>query len=208
MRRVLLLLLGTLVPLLAGCNAYGPHVQTLRGNYAFSSGDYQPAIVDYLRAQEDGLFEGWIAFNLGNVYYFLGESQAALDRWDAARDTGDRDIMFRSAFNHGVFFFEQGRYREAFRQFRYALELSPGDASARHNMEMTVIRLLADSDLSQRSEERLHESNQQSPSDRSPGDSTLDQGTANRMLDYMRRREEQRWRANVEQAPDAEVEDW
>ncbi len=208
MRSLLPALLALMVPMIVGCNAYGPHIQTLRGNYAFSSGDYQPAIVDYLRAQEDGMFEGWIAFNLGNVYFFLGESPAALDRWDAARDTGDRDIMFRSAFNHGVFFFEQGRYREAFHQFRNALELSPGDVSARHNMEMTVVRLLADSDLSQRSDERTSSPPHDSSSDQSPGDSALDQGTANRMLDYMRRREEQRWRANIEQAPDPEVEDW
>lgn len=192
------------VAALAGCNAYVPHMRTIRGNHSVSRGDYQPAIVDYLRAQEDGSFRYWIAYNLGNVYHFLGESDAAQERWDAARDSGDPELIYRASFNRGVFFFEQGRYREAFQQFRYTLENRPGSLEAKRNMELTLERMLAETELTGTSSG----GGAAGTGGTATIEDRLDSGTGDRMLDYMRRREEQRWRANVGQIDEPSDEDW
>ncbi len=197
---------AVLVVVLGSCNAYVPHLRTIRANYNVSRGDYQPAIVDYLRAQEDGFFQHWIAYNLGNIYHFLGESNAALERWDFARNSNDQELLFRASFNRGVFFFEQGRYREAFQQFRLALELQPGHIAAKRNMEMTLERLFAETELTGPAGGQSSTPGGSTPG--APGEDLLDSGTANRMLDYMRRREEQRWRANVEETVDPLTQDW
>jgi hypothetical protein len=70
-------LLGLMPLILVSCNAYFPHLRVIRANYNVSRGEYQPAIVDYLRAQEVPDYSEWISYNLGTVYHYLGESGAA-----------------------------------------------------------------------------------------------------------------------------------
>lgn len=192
-----------LVPImLSGCNLYGPHFLTARANYNVSRGEYQPAIVDYLRAREGGQFDHWLAYNLGNVYHFLGESNAALERWDHARSSESRDLVFRASFNRGVYFLEQGRYREARRHFRTALELEPANRAAKWNLELALERISAEADLT----------SETASMDPAAGTTRADTsgagGGGSRMLDYMRRREEQRWRASRQVDVDPDVEDW
>lgn len=201
-RALLASLLLITVFLTSGCNVYRSHLLTIRANYNVSRGEYQPAIVDYLRARESGQFDHWLAYNLGNVYHYLGESNAALERWDFSRASDARDLRYGASFNRGVYFFEQGRYREARTQFRTALEVDPTSVAAKRNLELTLERLTAEADLT---------------GDIPPGSETSTSGAAtaadgsgggNRMLDYMRRREEQRWRANQQHRVAPDVEDW
>ncbi len=196
------LVLGGLVLPLAGCNVYRPHLLTIRANYNTSRGEYQPAIVDYLRARDGGHFERWLAYNLGNVYHFLGESNAALERWEFARDTDAAPLIYNASFNRGVYFLEQGRYREARNQFRTALEVEPASVDAKRNFELTLERLSAETDLTG---DLPSEDSAEAPTGAvSPPEST----GGSRMLDYMRRREDQRWRANQQMLADPDVEDW
>lgn len=190
-----------LMSLLSGCTVYGPHFLTIRANYNFSRGEYQLAIVDYLRAGETGQYDRWLAYNLGNVYHFLGESNAALERWEFARATDSRDLIFKASFNRGTFFFEQGRYREARRHFRTALEIDPGSTAAKRNFELALERLAAETDLT----------GDVAPLEADARTSQVEARTTDggsRMLDYMRRREEQRWRASQEVRVSPDVEDW
>ncbi|POR03593.1 hypothetical protein AU468_04930 [Alkalispirochaeta sphaeroplastigenens] len=185
---------------LPGCNAYGPHFLVLEGNYSVSRGEYQAAIVSYLRAQEAGEYGPWLSYNLGNVYHYLGESGAALERWDSSREVDSRDILFGASFNSGVYYFEQGRYRDARRQFRIALEVNPSSVAAKQNLELTLERLSAEADLTGAggAVERPGTVREISPGG----------AGANRMLDYIKRREEQRWRANQETRVSPDVQDW
>ena len=194
-------LLIALAPLLlVSCNAYFPHLRVIRANYNVSRGEYQPAIVDYLRAQEAQEYEPWLSYNLGTVYHYLGESGAANDRWESAREADVDDLTFGASFNRGVFLFEQGRYQDAFREFRFALQVNPASRAAKTNLELTLERIEAGSELD----------GEGSRSGDGGGSTTTggnDDG-ATRMLDYVRRKEEQRWRANSEPAPAAEARDW
>lgn len=198
-RRLLILLL----PLLLGsCNAYFPHLRVIRANYNVSRGEYQPAIVDYLRARESTEYTPWLAYNLGTVYHYLGESGAAVDQWDAARSSDVADLQYGAAFNRGVFLFEQGRFDEAFQEFRFALSVNPASRAAKANLELTLERLEAGAGLDGDATRSNGE-----PGDAGAGGAGDDGGTT-RMLDYVRRKEEQRWRANSEIAPPAEARDW
>lgn len=198
-KRLVILLLPFL---LTGCNAYFPHLRVIRANYSVSRGEYQPAIVDYLRAREATEYEHWLAYNLGTVYHYLGESGAASVQWETARESDVDDLMFGASFNRGVFLFEQGRYEEAYREFRFALRVSPGSREAKENLELTLERIDAGSELDG------EPAREAGASSGASGDADGDGAGTTRMLDYVRRKEEQRWRANSEMAPPREDRDW
>ena len=142
-----------------------------------------------------------IAYNLGNVYHYLGEAEAAIDRWGVAEESGVPDLQFGAAFNRGVYFLEQGRYHEALSQFRFALIIDPSSIDAKRNCEIAIERLEAREGIDRDVE------GEQSASSPSVG-TDRPESTATRMLDYVRRKEEQQWRANAEQRPEPEERDW
>ena len=186
-----------LVTALASCNAYFPHLRVIRANYNVSRGEYQPAVVDYLRARDDSEVEPWLSYNLGNVYHFLGESPAAVEEWEASRDSGVEDLMFGSSFNRGVFLYEQGRFDEAIGEFRFALQIDPGSRAAKNNLELTLEKIAAGSELE----------GETTAGTSGAGSNQDDDGTT-RMLDYVRRKEEQRWRANSGDGVAPDAQDW
>jgi tetratricopeptide (TPR) repeat protein len=202
MRRVALLrslVIGGMAIALSSCTGYVPHLRVIRANYNVSRGEYQLAIVDYLRAQESPTYERWLSYNLGNVYHFLGESGAANQRWEVARASDVSDLQFGASFNQGVWHYEQGQYMQALRQFRFALAIEPTSRAAKTNFELTLEKLAAGSELGGTSEGGTAAG----AAAASPSDSG-----ATRMLDYMQRTEDQRWRARSEQSPPIEERDW
>lgn len=184
---------------LASCTPYAPHGRVLRANYNVSRGEYQAAIVDYLRALESGEYELWLSYNLANVYHYLGESGAALDRWTNAQNADVTDLMFGAAFNSGVYLYEQGRYEEAFGRFRFALTIDPTNVDAKRNLELTLGKIDAESEIAEEggtASAGVATQNAEGP------------GAGTRMLDYVRRKEEQRWRASSEIETEPGVRDW
>jgi tetratricopeptide (TPR) repeat protein len=192
-------LLALLPLFLVSCNAYFPHLRVVRANYNVSRGEYQPAIVDYLRAQGISEYEPWLSYNLGTVYHYLGESGAAVDRWEAAWESDVDDLMYGARFNRGVFLFEQGRFQDAFREFRYALRINPSSRAAKTNLELSIERIEAGSELEG---ERSRGAGSEGAGGSAP------ESGGQRMLDYLRRKQEQQWRANQEHSVTEETEDW
>jgi tetratricopeptide (TPR) repeat protein len=194
---------AVLVLTLGSCTGYVPHLRVIRANYNVSRGDYQPAIVGYLQALESGEYESWLSYNLGTVYHYLGEWDAAVDRWEIARRADVPDLLFGASFNEGVLQYEQGRFEDARRLFQFALRVEPRSVAAKTNLELTLQRIEAEAELS---DDRVPVSEQetrgQQSADAEPG------AAAMRMLDYVRRREQQRWRANAESAPSDGARDW
>jgi len=190
-RFVVFVALGSL--LLGGCERYSAHARVLRANYSVSRGDYQSAIVDYLRAAEVSEYEPWLSYNLGNVYHSLGESQVALEMWSTAQEAQVGDLLFGSAFNRGVFYFEQGRYDRAVEQFRFALRVDGTDLDTKRNLELSIERLRAETEFSSNS---------------ATGERQVTSGSGGRILDYIRRKEEQQWRSNAETVPQPGIRDW
>lgn len=183
-----------LVMLTSSCREAQPSTAVLQGGFSYSRGQYQKAILYYLDA-EDSATAGRdvIYYNLANVYFALGEGDAALRAWSQAENaTDDADLLFRIAFNRGVLYYQRGHYDEAYRAFRQALLIRPSDIDAKINLEESLSRVRASAS---------------SPSE--SGLDTSDDGDADkqRLLDYVRRKEADAW-TSLEENDDSDALDW
>lgn len=176
------------------CGNSAPSTRVLAGNLSYGRGQYQKAILQYLRADDEiRVGKDVIYYNLANVYYALGEGDAALKSWSMAEsDTDDADILFRIAFNRGVLYYQRGRYDESYRAFRNALTIRPSDIDAKINLEDSLSRIRsAVPQSSLTGENRISEGDEDSQ----------------RLLDYVKRKEADSW---LSQRDDSGVysEDW
>jgi tetratricopeptide (TPR) repeat protein len=196
MRRVGLriVILAAAALALSGCGAE-PHLRVLRGNYAYGQGRFQNATVDYLRAWENAEYQAWIAYNLGNVYYALGEVQAALGMWQRAQESDEADILFGVTFNKGVFYYERGRYQDAYTQFKHALEIDPANVDAKINLELALQKIRA-------GEQVVRGDPTAGGTEGGPTAQTV------RILEYVRRKEETRWFATEEVEDEPDMPAW
>ena len=179
------------VVLLAGCDAAGVYRDVIQGNYHYGRGNYQQAIVSYLRALESGKHTAWVEYNLGNAYYSLGETQGALAMWEKAGLTQDPALRFHIAYNTGCLYYELGKYREAYGEFRYALRLEPSAVDAKINLELSLRKMASGGEPPPAAKSKSH----------GPGDD------GGRILDYIKRKEGTKWTAS-ESIDDASDEDW
>lgn len=161
------------------CGKADVYLNVLRGNYAYGRGEFQEANVMYLQAAEEGLFSDILAYNLGNVYHALGESEAALEQWDAARLTGSRELLPEVLYNEGVLRYELGDYEESYRLFRQVLEMDSLRDDARINLEYALKKNSA--------------RNQAPRSLTSVPDETRESGDLERVLQYVKRKEQTLW---------------
>jgi tetratricopeptide (TPR) repeat protein len=191
-----LTLIGGGLLLLSSCSPIQGHLKVLQGNYHYSRGEYQESIVSYLTLLQEREAEEYVSYNLGNVYQALGEGNAALRMWKQAETSGDGELLYRVTFNRGVFYFERGEYEEAFDAFKEALRLNDGSIPAKINLELTLLRLRAEEQLTSQEGEKQ------------PGASQDIGREALRVLEFVRRKEQQRWEANREGETSEYRRDW
>ncbi len=194
---IVLAALAASLPFLS-CRDAGPSGRVLSGNMAYGRGQYQKAILRYLDADDEtGIGRDAVNYNLANVYYALGEGDAALKAWAMAESlTDDTDILFRVAFNRGVLYYNWGRYDEAYREFRRALSINPSDIDAKINLEDALSRVRSEIPGEGRGEGGEVENVGEEIDDDSK-----------RLLDYVRRKEADAW--STEESDDGGfAEDW
>ncbi len=185
-----------LLLLLSGCAPVRGHLEVLQGNYYYSRGEYQESIVSYLTLLEEPETGEYVSYNLGNVYQALGEGNAALRMWEQADASNDEELLYRVSFNRGVFHFDRGEYEEAYDAFKEALRLNNGSVPAKINLELTLLRLMAEEQLTPQTGE------QQTGEGEDIGREAL------RVLEFVRRKEQQRWEANRERETSDYQRDW
>ncbi|MFW5743305.1 MAG: tetratricopeptide repeat protein [Spirochaetota bacterium] len=187
-------------------------IAVLRGNLAYARGDYQTALVHYLAAEERSEHRGWVLFNTGNVYYALGEHDAALTAWTDARTAsapaasgsdepaGSTLLIHAASYNRGVLLYERGDYRAAYEEFSYALRLNPRSMAAKTNLELALRKLSSAEQGEQMGDEAAS----------GEGDGRADEPDAStlRILEYVRRKEARQWFANRESDDSADPRDW
>jgi len=175
----------------SSCRDATTSAHVLSGNMSFTRGHYQKAILQYLEAEDDMSFGKDVVFyNLANVYYSLGEGDAALKTWSMAEENTDNvDVLFRIAFNRGVLYYNWGRFDEAYRSFRRALKLNPSDIDSKINLEDSLSRIRTT--VPQNSTEAIDEKNRSS----------------RHLLDYVQRKEADAWSGKVAAYEETE-EDW
>ncbi len=201
------LMSGVLV-LVLGCSSAGPVLAVIRGNMAYGRGDYQAALLRYLSA-DDEAYQGWLLYNAGNVYFALGEQDAALEAWDQARKaviegnavsrTAAATLVHAASYNRGVLFYQRGEYRAAYDEFRYALTVESGNVAAKENLELSLHKTRAAEQGSQIGS-GVDPVSGQTDDDRGP--------TTMRILEYVRRKEAQRWYASREIDAITDPRDW
>ncbi len=140
-KRVLIVLVTALSLLAVSCSNPGMYVRVFSGNYAYTRGDYQDANLMYLRAAAPGKFTDYIAYNLGNVYYALGEAPSALEKWNKSVKSPAGEVRFASFYNRGVLLFELSRYEEAYTSFKQALKINAADIGAKIDLEYCLLKM-------------------------------------------------------------------
>ncbi|MEE8441375.1 MAG: tetratricopeptide repeat protein [Spirochaetia bacterium] len=206
-----IILLAVLV--IGACGGYGSIIEVLRGNLAYGRGDYQTALVHYMVAVEDAPSDAWTRFNIGNVYYALGEHDAALEIWhDARRAVEDDDeagvselpLIYAASYNRGVLLYQQGQYAAAYDELRYALSVNSRSPAAKANLELALNKLQAANSAAANAGTTggVSAKPPDGPSDDGPGEQTL------RILEYVRRKETQQWFANREIESQDQPQDW
>lgn len=194
MKKLLPLIAVILALLSVSCSDSSSSVNVLAGNMSYAGGQYQKSILQYLSAY-DAVKAGKdvVYYNLANVYFALGEGDAALRSWALAEDnTENTDILFRVAFNRGVLYYHWGRYDEAYRSFRRALLLKPSDIDSKINLEDSLSRI--------RSAVPQLASTESIAGEKSDKDSQ-------HLLDYVRRKEADAWSAQSTESGES-VNDW
>lgn len=192
-------ILGALLLLLvsinfSSCNGLEPGLSVLKGNYNYQIGEFQRATINYVAGLERGRFTQWIYYNMGNVYFSLGESGAALDVWSNVDSAEDRDLQYRLHFNKGVLYYQLGRYEEAYGLFKEALKSDPTSIDAKINLELTLGKLAAPA-------------SQIGSSDRENSKTLENPAETKRMLEYIRRKEGKLWFSS-EKEKEKHREDW
>lgn len=180
----------------SSCSNSCVYIDVMEGNYAFSRGEYQEANLAYLNVKEQELYSDYISYNLGNVYYALGEIDSAFEEWGAMDGKLGTEITIRSFFNTGVLLFELSRYEESYKIFRSILELDPNYINAKINLEYCIQK------MNFTTENRFGIVK----IDPEESDKTDD---VSRLLDFVRRRETNIWKASSRSEPDTEkLKDW
>ncbi len=111
------------------------YIQAVAANQQAESGRFQDALARYLKAVAGSRYRDYFAYNIGNVYYLLGEPATAGRWWDKASESSSAEVRFGAAFNRGVAYYEEGEYPRAYSSFRKAVELVPASREAKINME-------------------------------------------------------------------------
>lgn len=134
------LMLLFIFPALLGCREVGMSYRVALGNYAYARGEYQDANYHFYSVWE-ATENPVVGYNLGTVFYALGEMASANEIWEKIPSEGQREYQYRLTFNKGVLAYRAGEYRSAYENFKKALSLSPGSIKAKVNLEHTLSRM-------------------------------------------------------------------
>lgn len=183
--------------LLSGCSFGTPHLPVFQGNYAFGRGDFQTATVSYLRVSDHSEYADKVQYNLGNVYYALGEIEAALDAWEHALNSESVEVQYRTHFNKGLLLYETGRYSESYQAFRNAVRMVPQSIPAKLNLELAYERMSAAGSARAASETTAVQQSRGLGSEH------------RRILEFVRRREVQSWQTPEQsRTEESRIQDW
>jgi len=192
MEKNVLIVLAVVSLFLVSCGPMDVIVPVLKGNYAYQRGEYQEATVNYLAALSGERYQEWIRYNLGNVYRALGEGEAALEMWNMAETAQNPQMLFLVHFNRGTLYFELGNYREAYEEFKRALELDHTSIDAKVNLEMSLEKIQAG------------KSGAVSPAKSQEDSKQKIQDNLQRILEYVRHKEGDHWASSRENPEDSQ----
>ena len=147
LKRTGMILICLALLLLSSCARLQGKLLIMEGNFFNSRGFYTEAISSYLRALAHEDVVPYAEYALAVVYFALGESSVALERYRAAMaslaelDRDDPELRHRIYYNMGIIYFEKSEYHEAVSAFRSALIIDGSRIEAKRNLELSLLVL-------------------------------------------------------------------
>ena len=134
-----------LLALLGGaCSDGGDGLREANGgaNQLYAAGDYQGALEAYqeLLARRPDVPE--LSYNAGNTLNRLGSYERAVQETSRALPPRDAQIGATAFYALGNHLFALEQWEQAFDAYRASLLLNSADGDAKHNLELTLLRLL------------------------------------------------------------------
>lgn len=197
MEKIFLIISAVFILLLASCSNPYVYYSVWNGNNSFDGGDYQSANTAYLKSLQYEIHKEYISYNLANVYYALGEGEAAQSEWKKASFTGNSDLLFRTMYNRGVLEFESGSYEDAFNSFKKALEINPDSIDTKINLEYSLRRMNSGSNASDGSASGAELTENKETSDE-----------IQRVLEFIKQKDAGLWTVNEEAPVVTDERDW
>jgi tetratricopeptide (TPR) repeat protein len=197
MEKFLLAAAAVCMLIFTSCSNPTVYYSVWRGNNSFAGGDYQAANTSYLKVLDNEDHSAYVSYNLANVYYALGEGDAAAAEWEKAVFANNRELKFRTMYNRGVLEFETGNYDDAFSSFKEALKIAPDDRNAKINLEYSLRRMNANVDVSESSAAGAGESDSDEVSDE-----------IKRILEFIKRKDAGLWSVREEDNITTGERDW
>ena len=158
----LIIWLGWCSLLLFSCNTYlVDGMRVAWSKQLFQQGNYQEALLYSLNAEQNRVLSiaesplqlknmKYLAlrrtqYNIGLIYSALGQSKAAIKRWQFILDKGDihqdEILQFSLFYNIGLLYSQSGQNEQARNSFVQALELRPNHEGARRALEISLYYL-------------------------------------------------------------------
>jgi len=106
------------------------------GLKAYQSGDYENARKYYESILEEKDENAAAQFGLGTTAFQQQDLQGALDAFQRALETDNKELQSKAYYNIANTMASQQKNEEALAFYRKALELNPTDKDAKHNYEM------------------------------------------------------------------------
>jgi tetratricopeptide (TPR) repeat protein len=130
------------------------------GNELLKQGQLDQALQRYNEAKVERPDRPEVDYNIGNVYHLEGKLDSAAKEYQNALSTLTGPIAPSASYNLGNTFYRMQEYRPAIEAYKRALIENPGDLDAKHNLELALRRLQADS-----TQQQQQQKDQQNKSD-------------------------------------------
>lgn len=125
-----------------------------QGDRAYHKKDYEGALQKYAEAAPEHPTSPALAYNIGNAEFRQKHYPEAIAAYSKALNGKDAGLAGKAHYNLGNAYFRKGEaalqsgqqdgisdYREALAHYKKSLEINPGNADAKRNVEVTQIRI-------------------------------------------------------------------
>ena len=132
------------------------------GVRAFQEQRYQEALSHFQKALESDPQNAALHYNVAAALYKTEDFQGALEALKQAELTNDPQLLQKVLYNRGNVLYKLEKYKEAMAEYKKALDLQTADGDAKHNLELTRMR------MQQQEEQQQDQQDQQQPEKTEP----------------------------------------